>query len=79
LKREWGPESATAGLAAVIVGTIAWGSTGIFVKEIRLAAFPLTFYRLWLGVVLFGTERGKSESEFVVGGPCPEPGMEQLR
>jgi len=55
LKREWGSESATAGLAAVIVGTIAWGSTGIFVKEIRLAALPLTFYRLWLGVVLFGT------------------------
>ena len=55
MKREWGSESATAGLAAVIVGTIAWGSTGIFVKEIRLAALPLTFYRLWLGVVLFGT------------------------
>lgn len=54
MKRERGPEGATAGLAAVIVGTVAWGSTGIFVKEIRLAALPLTFYRLWLGVVLFG-------------------------
>ena len=54
MKRERGSESTTAGLAAVIVGTIAWGSTGIFVKEIRLAALPLTFYRLWLGVVLLG-------------------------
>ena len=54
MKRERGSESTTAGLAAVIVGTIAWGSTGIFVKEIGLAALPLTFYRLWLGVVLLG-------------------------
>jgi hypothetical protein len=42
------PEGATAGLAAVIVGTVAWGSAGIFVKEISLAALPLTFYGLWL-------------------------------
>jgi drug/metabolite transporter (DMT)-like permease len=52
--RERRPEGATAGLAAVVVGTVAWGSTGIFVKEIGLAALPLTFYRLWLGVVLLG-------------------------
>jgi drug/metabolite transporter (DMT)-like permease len=54
MKRVRGPEGGTAGLAAVIVGTVAWGSTGIFVKEIRLAALPLTFCRLWLGVVLLG-------------------------
>jgi drug/metabolite transporter (DMT)-like permease len=54
MKRERGSQGATAGLAAVIVGTVAWGTTGIFVKEIRLAALPLTFYRLWLGVVLLG-------------------------
>jgi drug/metabolite transporter (DMT)-like permease len=54
MKHERGPEGATAGLSAVILGTVAWGSTGIFVKEIRLAALPLTFYRLWLGVVLLG-------------------------
>ena len=54
MKRERGPEGATAGLAAVIFGAVAWGSTGIFVKEIRLAALPITFYRLWLGVVLLG-------------------------
>jgi drug/metabolite transporter (DMT)-like permease len=54
MKHERGREGGTAGLAAVIVGTVAWGSTGIFVKEIRLAALPLTFYRLWLGVVLLG-------------------------
>lgn len=51
-ERERRPGGATAGLAAVILGTIAWGCTGIFVKEIRLAALPITFYRLWLGVVL---------------------------
>jgi drug/metabolite transporter (DMT)-like permease len=50
--RARGPEGATAGLVAVIVGAVAWGCTGIFVKEIRLAALPLTFWRLWLGVVL---------------------------
>jgi drug/metabolite transporter (DMT)-like permease len=50
--RARGPEGATAGLAAVILGAVAWGCTGIFVKEIRLAALPLTFCRLWLGVVL---------------------------
>jgi drug/metabolite transporter (DMT)-like permease len=54
MKREGGPEGATAGLAAVILGTVAWGSTGIFVKEIGLAALPITFYRLWLGAVLLG-------------------------
>jgi drug/metabolite transporter (DMT)-like permease len=54
MKHVRGPEAGTAGLAAVIVGTVAWGSTGIFVKEIRLAALPLTFCRLWLGVVLLG-------------------------
>jgi drug/metabolite transporter (DMT)-like permease len=48
------PEGNTAGLAAVIVGTVAWGSTGIFVKEVGLAALPLTLYRLWLGAVLLG-------------------------
>jgi drug/metabolite transporter (DMT)-like permease len=52
-KRERGPLSAAAGLAAVIVGTVAWSFTGIIVKEISLAALPVTFYRLWLGVVLF--------------------------
>jgi drug/metabolite transporter (DMT)-like permease len=54
MTRERAPEGGTAGLAAVIVGTVAWGSTGIFVKEIRLDALPLTFCRMWLGVVLFG-------------------------
>jgi drug/metabolite transporter (DMT)-like permease len=54
MERERGSHGAAAGLAAVIVGTIAWGTTGIFVKEIALAALPLTFYRLWLGVVLLG-------------------------
>jgi drug/metabolite transporter (DMT)-like permease len=54
MKRERGPEGATTGLAAVILGTIAWGSTGIFVEEIRLPALAITFYRLWLGVVLVG-------------------------
>jgi drug/metabolite transporter (DMT)-like permease len=53
-KPERGAEGATAGLAAVILGTIAWGSTGIFVEEIRLAALAITFYRLWLGTVLVG-------------------------
>jgi len=52
-ERERGPGS-TAGLVAVILGTVAWGCTGIFVKEIRLAALPILFYRLWLAVVLFG-------------------------
>jgi drug/metabolite transporter (DMT)-like permease len=54
MKRERRPEGATAGLVAVILGTVAWGCTGIFVKEIRLAALPITFYRLWLGAVLLG-------------------------
>ena len=54
MKRERALEGSTAGLIAVVVGTVAWGSTGIFVKEIRLAALPLTFYRLWLGVILLG-------------------------
>jgi drug/metabolite transporter (DMT)-like permease len=54
MKRERGSEGATAGLAAVVLGTVAWGCTGIFVKEIRLAALTITFYRLWLGVVLLG-------------------------
>jgi drug/metabolite transporter (DMT)-like permease len=54
MKRERGSEGATAGLAAVILGTVAWGCTGIFVKEIRLAALPITFYRLWLGSVPLG-------------------------
>jgi drug/metabolite transporter (DMT)-like permease len=54
MKRARGPEGATAGLVAVIVGSVAWGCTGTFVKEIRLAALPLTFCRLWLGVVLLG-------------------------
>jgi drug/metabolite transporter (DMT)-like permease len=54
LNRGRGQEGATAGFAAVIVGTFAWGSTGIFVAEIRLAGLPIAFYRLWLGVVLLG-------------------------
>jgi drug/metabolite transporter (DMT)-like permease len=54
MKRERGSEGATAGLAAVMFGTVAWGSTGIFVKKIPLAALPLTFYRLWLGVFILG-------------------------
>jgi drug/metabolite transporter (DMT)-like permease len=54
LKRERVLEGSTGGLAAVVVGTVAWGSTGIFVKEIRLDALPITFYRLWLGVILLG-------------------------
>jgi drug/metabolite transporter (DMT)-like permease len=54
MKRGRGPDGATAGLAAVIFGAIAWGSTGIFVKEITLTALPLTFYRLWLGVIFLG-------------------------
>lgn len=49
------PEAGTAGMTAVIFGAVAWGSTGIFVEEIRLDALPITFYRLWLGVVLLGT------------------------
>lgn len=54
MKRERAPEGAKAGLAAVIAGSVAWGSTGIFVKEIGLAGIATTFYRLWLGVVLLG-------------------------
>jgi drug/metabolite transporter (DMT)-like permease len=54
MKGERGPGGGTTGLAAVILGTVAWGCTGIFVKEIRLAALPITFYRLWLGTVLLG-------------------------
>jgi drug/metabolite transporter (DMT)-like permease len=54
MKRERGSEGATAGLAAVTLGTVAWGCTGIFVQEIRLAALPITFYRLWLGAALLG-------------------------
>jgi drug/metabolite transporter (DMT)-like permease len=53
-EREQGAGGAAPGLVAIILGTVAWGCTGIFVKEIRLAALPLTFYRLWLGVVLLG-------------------------
>jgi drug/metabolite transporter (DMT)-like permease len=54
VKRGWGTGDATAGLVAAILATVAWGSTGILVKEIRLAAIPITFYRLWIGVVLLG-------------------------
>lgn len=54
MKRERVLEGSTGGLAAVVVGTVAWGSTGIFVKEIRLDALPITFYRLWLGVIMLG-------------------------
>jgi drug/metabolite transporter (DMT)-like permease len=49
-----GSHGATAGLAAVVLGTVAWGCTGIFVKEISLAALPITFYRFWMAVVLLG-------------------------
>jgi drug/metabolite transporter (DMT)-like permease len=54
MKRKRGSEGATAGLVAVILGTVAWGCTGIFVKEISLTALPITFYRLWLGTIFIG-------------------------
>ena len=53
-KRERGSEGSAAGLAAVVAGTVAWGCTGIFVKEIGLAALASAFYRFWMVVVLLG-------------------------
>jgi drug/metabolite transporter (DMT)-like permease len=53
-KRVRGLEGSAAGLAAVVVGTVAWGCTGIFVKEIGLAALASAFYRFWMVVVLLG-------------------------
>lgn len=52
--REASPGDARSGLLAAILGTIAWGFTGLFVRETHLSAVPVTFIRLWMGVALLG-------------------------
>ena len=54
MKAGQGDPNTTIGLSAMILGTIAWGFSGIFVQETHLSAIPITFYRLWMGVVLLG-------------------------